>query len=128
MSPFQSCSKASRILLGLLAIGSLLLPGAAPARSTPDKANGGGGRYLFICAGDQARTAPDFLAVINFDQESSEYGKVITSVPFAAPDASGNEPHHIGLSQDGRVVGCGGLLSILKGQKEIFFFDVSDPK
>jgi len=85
-------------------------------------------KYLFICAGDQARTAPDFLAVVNFDQESKEYGKVITSVPFAAPDASGNEPHHIGLSKDGKVVACGGLLSVLKGQKEVFFFDVSEPR
>lgn len=86
------------------------------------------GKYLFICAGDQARTAPDFLAVINFDQESDDYGKVITTVPFAAPDATGNEPHHIGLSHDGNVVGCGGLLSVLKGQKEVFFFDVSDAR
>jgi selenium-binding protein 1 len=84
-------------------------------------------KYLFICAGDQARTAPDFLAVINFDQESSDYGQVIATAPFAAPDASGNEPHHIGLSSDGNVVACGGLLSVLKGQKEIFFFDVSNP-
>src|SRR6185295_8839039 len=27
----------------------------------------------------------------------------------------------------GRVLACGGLLSVLKGQKEIFFFDVSNP-
>ena len=83
--------------------------------------------YLFICAGDQAGTAPDFLAVINFDESSKDYGKVVTAVPFAAPNSIGNEPHHIGLSEDGRVVGCGGLLSVLKGQNEIFFFDVSDP-
>jgi len=86
------------------------------------------GSYLFICAGDQARSAPDFLAVINFDSESKNYGKVIATVPFAAPDATGNEPHHIGLSNDGRVVACGGLLSVLKGQKEVFFFDVSNPR
>ena len=85
-------------------------------------------RYLFICAGDQARTAPDFLAVINFEQGSKEYGKVVASVPFAAPDATGNEPHHIGLSRDGKTVACGGLLSVLKGQKEVFFFDVSNPR
>ena len=85
-------------------------------------------RYLFICAGDQARTAPDFLAVINFDQGSKEYGKVVSSVAFAAPDATGNEPHHIGLSRDGKTVACGGLLSVLKGQKEVFFFDVSNPR
>lgn len=86
------------------------------------------GRYLFICAGDQARTNPDFLAVINFNQESDDYGKVIATVPFAAPDATGNEPHHIGLSRDGKIVACGGLLSVLKGQKEVFFFDVSNPR
>jgi selenium-binding protein 1 len=87
----------------------------------------GSEKYLFVCAGDQARTAPDFLAVINFDQDSRNYGKVVATAPFAAPDATGNEPHHIGLSQDGKIVACGGLLSVLKGQKEVFFFDVSDP-
>ena len=75
----------------------------------------------------QARVSPDFLAVINFDQEFRDYGKVIATAPFAAPDATGNEPYHIGLSSDGKVVTCGGLLSVLKGQKEIFFFDVSNP-
>jgi hypothetical protein len=72
------------------------------------------GKYLLICAGDQARTAPDFLAVINFDHESVDYGKVVATSPFAAPDASGNEPHHIGLSSDGKVVACGGLLIAIR--------------
>ena len=84
-------------------------------------------RHLFICAGDQARKAPDFLAVINFDERSGDYGQVIATRAFPAPDATGNEPHHIGLSHDGKTVVCGGLLSVLKGQKEVFFFDVSDP-
>ena len=34
----------------------------------------------------------------------------------------------MGLSRDGRVLACGGLLSVLRAQKEIFFFDVSNPK
>jgi len=84
-------------------------------------------KYLFICAGDQARTAPDFLAVINFDPTSANYGKVIATAPLPQPGATGNEFHHIGLSADGKVAACGGLLSVLKGQKEIYFFDVSDP-
>ncbi len=84
-------------------------------------------RYMFVCAGDQARKSPDFLAVLNFDPDSRDYGKVIATTPFPAPNATGNEPHHIGISADGRTVACGGLLSILKGQKEVFFFDVSDP-
>ena len=84
-------------------------------------------RYLFVCAGDQARVAPDFVAVIDFDPSSAQYGKVLATVPFPASSASGNEPHHIGLSSDGRTLACGGLLSVLKGQKEIFFFDVTRP-
>jgi selenium binding protein SBP56 len=84
-------------------------------------------KYLFICAGDQSRQAPDFLAVVDFNEASAQYGKVVATAPFAAPDATGNEPHHIGLSTDGKTVACGGLLSVLKGQKEVFFFDVSNP-
>ena len=87
-----------------------------------------GEKYLFVWAGDQARTNPDFLAVINFNQHSRNYGKVITTVPLPAPGATGNEPHHVGLSRDGRVLACGGLLSVLRAQNEIFFFDVSNPR
>ena len=84
-------------------------------------------KYLFVWAGDQGRTNPDFLAVVNFDERSPDYGQVVTTVPLPGAGATGNEPHHVGLSRDGRVLACGGLLSILKGQPEIFFFDVSDP-
>ena len=82
-------------------------------------------KYLFVWAGDQARMNPDFLAVINFDEDSANYGKVITTLPLPQPGATGNEPHHVGLSRDGKTLACGGLLSVLKGQKEVFFFDVS---
>src|SRR5438874_6716414 len=85
-------------------------------------------RVLFVWAGDQARTNPDFLAVVNFDEDSADYGKVVTTAPLPGPGATGNEPHHVGLSRDGRVLACGGLLSVLRAQKEIFFFDVSNPK
>lgn len=84
-------------------------------------------KYLFVWAGDQARTNADFLAVIDFDERSVNYGKVITTKPLPGPGATGNEPHHVGLSRDGKTLACGGLLSVLKGQREIFFFDVSDP-
>src|SRR5215471_10436330 len=84
-------------------------------------------KHLFVWAGDQARANPDFLAVIDFDEHSRRYGKVVTTVPLPSPGASGNEPHHVGLSADGNVLATGGLLSVLKGQKEIFFFDLSNP-
>jgi len=86
------------------------------------------GKYLFVWAGDQGRTNPDFLAVINFDEGSASYGRAITTVPLPQPGSTGNEPHHVGLSTDGRTLACGGLLSVLRAQKEIFFFDVSNPR
>jgi hypothetical protein len=52
---------------------------------------------------------------------------VLRTVPLPPPGESGNEPHHVGLSADGNVLATGGLLSVLKGQNEIFFFDVREP-
>jgi hypothetical protein len=106
------------LLLTAATLSSVLVPYTVAGDSA---------RYLFVCAGDQARKNPDFLAVVNFDEDSSNYGKVIAQAPLPEPGATGNEFHHIGLSADGKVAACGGLLSVLKGQKEIFFWDVSDP-
>jgi len=85
-------------------------------------------KTLYVWAGDQARVAPDFLAVINFDEESEGYGKVIGTVPIPVPDNAGNESHHCHLSADKNVLACGGLLSLLSGQNSIFFFDVSNAR
>jgi hypothetical protein len=82
-------------------------------------------KYLYVWAGDQARVSPDFLAVIDFDEESDDYGKVIQTVPLPPPGNIGNEPHHCHLSKDKSILGCGGLLSL--AQNSIFFFDVSEP-
>jgi selenium-binding protein 1 len=51
----------------------------------------------------------------------------VTTVPLPPPGATGNEPHHVGISADGRVLAAGGLLSVLKGQNEVFFFDLANP-
>jgi 56kDa selenium binding protein (SBP56) len=83
---------------------------------------------LYVWAGDQAHEAPDFLAVIDFDEDSESYGRVIRTVPLPPPGNIGNEPHHCHLNSTKTVLACGGLLSLLKGQNSIFFFDVSDSK
>jgi len=85
-------------------------------------------KTLYVWAGDQARVAPDFLAVINFDEDSDDYGKVIGTVPIPPPGNVGNEAHHCHLSADHNILACGGLLSLLRGQNGIFFFDVSDAR
>src|SRR5262245_6463157 len=66
---------------------------------------------LYVWAGDQARVAPDFLTVIDFDEDSPRYGEVISTVPVPGPGSSGNEPHHCHLSADKNILACGGLLA-----------------
>lgn len=83
---------------------------------------------LYVWASDQARVAPDFLAVIDFDHHSPDYGKVLSTVPVPPPGNVGNEAHHCHTSLDQRVLACGGLLSVLKGQNDIFFFDITDAR
>jgi len=116
------------VALPYTVLSSVAGPGSSrPQAENPSRDRDGKEKYLFVWAGDQARIAPDFLAVVDFDDNSPNYGRLITTLPLPGAGASGNEPHHVGLSRDGNVLGCGGLLSVLKGQKEIFFFDVSNP-
>jgi selenium-binding protein 1 len=114
-------------IAGLLVVLALSAPVAHAGRDGSRK-DARPETTLYIWAGDQARKAPDFLAVIDFDEESRNYGKVIRTVPLPPPGNVGNEPHHCHLSADRNVLACGGLLSLLRGQNSIFFFDVSKPR
>src|SRR5437762_2130102 len=113
-----------------LAVGLLLSAHLAVAHDNDYARNDD--QTLLVWAGDKAHEAPDFLAVIDFDPDSRNYGKVIRTVPLPAgvlgKGAVGNEPHHAGLSQDGRTLALGGLLSFLRSQPQVFFFDVSRPR
>jgi hypothetical protein len=107
-------------------------PPAAPSLEQGND-NGHGGHAkeattLYIWASDQAGRAPDFLAVIDFDRNSRTYGQVLGTVPLPPPGNTGNEPHHCHTSVDQAVLACGGLLSVLKGQNDIFFFDITDAR
>jgi selenium-binding protein 1 len=114
----------------IIAIATAATLGVAAARFAADEREGAGrpAKTLYIWAGDQARRAPDFLAVVNFDEDSDEYGRVVRTVPIPPPGNVGNEPHHCHLSADKNTLACGGLLSLLRGQNGIFFFDVSEPR
>src|SRR5262245_9331061 len=111
-----------RVWVILAAVGLFVLGSARPARADDDE------KFLYIWAGHVDHSIPDFLAVIDFDEDSPGYGKVINVVPLPGPGATFNEPHHMHLSADKKVLGCGGLLSVLSGQPGIFFFDVSNPR
>jgi selenium-binding protein 1 len=109
-------------------------PGAASVASVDEQwrdGHGGHGGHareaktLYVWASDMAHAAPDFLAVIDFDPRSRHYGAVLSTVPIPGPGNIGNEPHHCHTSIDQRILACGGLLSVLKGQNDIFFFDIT---
>jgi hypothetical protein len=93
-----------------------------------DMGHRGEPRTLYVWASDQAHVAADFLAVIDFNRHSKNYGRVLGTVPIPPPGNIGNEPHHCHMSQDHRILACGGLLSLLKGQNGIFFFDISSAR
>lgn len=61
-------------------------------------------KTLYIWAGDAERARPDFLAVIDFNENSANYGKVLRTVPLPPPGNVGNEPHHCHLSVDKNVL------------------------
>ncbi|CAP61176.1 uncharacterized protein PODANS_3_1330 [Podospora anserina S mat+] len=71
--------------------------------------------YFWTGAGDNLHK--DFLATDTFGTFIQ-----LTDVP-----TSGNSPHHLGASYDGKTLIGGGLLSLLKTQDTAFYFDVSDP-
>ena len=130
MSRFWKALLSVLLVFGALSI--VFESVTAGGRESDDEDEGRHGsheaRTLYIWAGDQARMAPDFLAVIDFDEHSKTYGSVIRTVPIPPPGNVGNEPHHCHLSADGNILACGGLLSLLRGQNGIFFFDVSDDR
>jgi selenium-binding protein 1 len=125
---------------GLLVVGDIQLLGSnrilhqacAPgctAHAGPAPPSNANETTLYVFAGDAERLRPDFLAVIEFDEQSQDYGKVIFTVPLPPPGNMGNEPHHCSLVTESRnILACGGLLSLLRDQDGIFFFDVSEPR
>ena len=117
---------ASKNCVVVFVLALLVLGQTPPARAQHAD---DGAKYLYIWAGHVNHAIADFLAVIDFDEDSPGYGQVINTVPLPARrEATFNEPHHMHLSADGSILGCGGLLSVLSGQPGIFFFDTSDPR
>lgn len=94
--------------------------------------------YFWTGSADQRYA--DFLATYSLDdvswittlatplslltRDKDTFGEFIhlTEVP-----SSGNSPHHLGPSLDGKTIVGGGLLSLLKTQDTAFYFDTTDP-
>ncbi|KAH8433000.1 uncharacterized protein LDX57_010635 [Aspergillus melleus] len=76
--------------------------------------------YFWTGSGDKEHK--DFLATYSLDDDTFGTLIWITDVP-----SSGNDPHHLGPSLDGKTLVGGGLLSLLKTQDTAFYFDTSNP-
>ncbi|KAL2172114.1 hypothetical protein VTG60DRAFT_115 [Thermothelomyces hinnuleus] len=76
--------------------------------------------YFWTGAGDKKHK--DFLATYSLDDDTFGTLLWVTDVP-----TSGNDPHHLGPSLDGKTLIGGGLLSLLKTQDTAFYFDTSNP-
>jgi selenium-binding protein 1 len=127
MKTDHTLNSPRRVSIGTLGVLVLALAGTLYAMNA-DRDEAKAARTLYVWTGDQARVAPDFLAVVDFDEDSPRYGTIIRTVPVPGAGSSGNEPHHCNLSADKNILACGGLLSLLWGQDSIFFFDVSQAR
>jgi hypothetical protein len=94
---------------------AILIACAACRRSAPS------GDYLFVWAGDSARRASDFLAVIDANPASPGYGKVIASVPTGM---AGTHPHHT----EAEMPANGHLLANGFHAGRTWLFDLSQPR
>jgi hypothetical protein len=79
------------------------------------------GEYLFVWAGDSAHKASDFLAVIDANPASPQYGGVVATLPTGMV---GTHPHHT----EGEMPSNGHLLANGFHAGRTWLFDLSAPR
>ncbi len=99
-----------RVLLAAILIACTACKKTAPAES-----------YLFVWAGDLTGTASDFLAVIDANPSSPQYGSVITSLPTGE---AGTHPHHT----EAEMPANGHLLANGFQAGRTWLFDLTSPR
>jgi hypothetical protein len=77
--------------------------------------------YLFVWAGDDAKTSNDFLAVLDADPKSPHYGQPLASVAVPGP---GGTPHHT----EATMPADGFLLANAFESGRTTLFDLHDPR
>ncbi len=102
-----------------LALAFLLVGSAACSRVATPRAPSAPS-YLYVWAGDSAKAASDFLAVIDADSTSPKYGAVIATTPTGERGAS---PHHT----EAEMPANGHLLANGFGAGRTYLFDLTAP-
>jgi len=103
------------IMRALVILAAILGVATAPAAAQPIK-----GRFLYVFAGDQKAAGKDFLAVIDADPQSPDYGKVVSSI---ATDQVSVRPHHT----EYEMTASGMLFANDHNANRSFIFDLRDP-
>jgi selenium-binding protein 1 len=75
----------------------------------------------YFWTGSADKFHKDFLATYSLDDDTFGTLLWVTDVP-----SSGNDPHHLGPSLDGKTLFGGGLLSLLKTQVSIITSQIYD--
>jgi len=71
------------VVTSFVAVALALSSGSlAKSNHRQDKDDNRREKTLYIWAGDQERVRPDFLAVIDFNEHSRNYGQVLRTVPL----------------------------------------------
>lgn len=96
-----------------VAVAEVCLSPYVKRRAGPEK-------YLYVYSVDADAKDNDFLAVVDVALASPTYGKVLATVDLGS---AGNEPHHMGFTDDRARIWAGTLLST-----RLFIMDVAtDP-
>jgi 56kDa selenium binding protein (SBP56) len=103
----------------LVALILALYASNGSAQATEQKTSAPG-HYLFVWAGDRAKKGNDFLAVINADPSSPEYGHLVTTL---ATDQQTMLVHHTEYT----MPASGMLFANDHNAGRTFIFDVRDP-
>lgn len=106
------------LILITVALCFTLISRADDTKATPPEFEGSS--YLFVWAGDASRQSTDFLAVIDANPSSPNYGRIIRTVPV---DATGIMPHHTEYEfpHDNMLIANGWVAG------RTFIFDLSQP-
>jgi len=105
-----------RVLVALI----LALYASNGSTQAPKQKTSAPGHYLFVWAGDRAKKGNDFLAVINADPSSPEYGHLVTTL---ATDQQTMLVHHTEYT----MPASGMLFANDHNAGRTFIFDVRDP-
>lgn len=108
----QRCTLRLHHFLCLAALTAVAAcrPETAPAPSA----------YLYVWVGDSAKQASDFLAVIDADPASAEYGSIVASLPTGSV---GTHPHHT----EAEMPATGHLLANGFHSGRTWLFDLAEP-